>query len=657
MPALCGCPKEQPVAVELPEKAPTLEPPKKVRQRNAASPWSPNYQDPVTGEYPNRPKPRVQTPEEILAELLARAELGDVAAMETLRPIFDQIDAQLARACSAEFFRQAWKIIEPSTELVWNWHLGLMCAVLQAVFEDWVRAKKSKKHLNAIRNVIFNVPPGSSKSRIIAVCFQAWCWIHWPGMKFICLSVNDDAMMRDARAARDLIRSPWYVGSFKIDWTLKLDQDAASNYGNTDGGERLSLASKSEIVGLRADCLCIDDPNNPKKSENKNERDEINNLWTTNQCNRTNDGMRSLRIGVQQRTHAIDWTGNVINLQGVWTAPCGDPKCKKDTPAKCCNRDGWLHVVIPAEFEAARKFCLPKHLIDILRELGLPEDDLVVEDPRKIEGESIDPVRMPLEYLAGERKRWAGTTNYQNQMQQSPVSSEGNKVDRAWWNFFRLARGVREDIDEIENGRPRPDHCHDGDAQVIHSKHYSPGHWDFDWITISIDCASKKTEKGSNYGILVIAGKGGRKYILEDATQRGALHEIIEVLVGSDDNPERPREAGLVQKWDVDSILIEPKAAGPDVMDTLLEQMGKGDVPMVAIWECEPGNQDKEMRLEAAIPSIKNGMVYLLDGATWLEEFVKEVSAFPNWPYSDRVDALSQCLNFKRESEAEYPDL
>lgn len=972
------------------------------------TPWAVREREPVPGE---------KKPEPTEIELYITALLQTPEGIEALQK---QLDADLARASFPEFFRQAWKVIEPNTELIWNWHLSLMCSVVQAVFMDWLKAKQNRKYLNKIRNILFNVPPGSSKSRVLAVAFQAWAWLHCPGMKFICLSVNDDATMRDARAARDLIRSPWYVSTFGIEWNIKSDQDAISNYGNTAGGERISMASKSEIVGLRADCvagdtrvataegdiaiselhgmaergeplpqvwsvnhatgepelrtvvatrnrkttggvlirtefgnafyctpdhrvwtetasgneggdytqaahltgrrvsvlrranvsvadreatalrelsvrdvdvctvlddvsasrrgvrqtrasrsegrtvlqqalqngvesaagqdstvpglwrcvpaerqgardvfeevsgstplghaqyvagtrvhalrdaLCsdvvahnvlqqdvrgrsafgsydgfgkpellgsrrpavlgrtlaefgaadsragrvsmyrvrfdgeqardarpphqpqsdeqraresdhalrplshdapqitraavlsvdetsprgrgetydvydiqveenhnffangvlvhncilIDDPNNPKKAENKNERDEINELWSTNQYNRVNDGMRSLRIGVQQRTHAADWTGNVISLQGTWTPPCGDPKC--DKKKGCCNRDGWLQVVIPAEFESARKFVMPDVLVQILREQGLPEFDIVTEDPRKIEGESIDPVRMPLEYLAGERKRWEGTGSYAGQMQQSPVASEGNKVDRKWWNFFRLAKGVREDIDEIENGRPRPVGCHPGEAQIVHAKHYSPGNWEFDWITISIDCASKKTEKGSNYGILVIGGKGGRRYVLDDATQRGALHEIIEVLVGSDDNPERPRSSGLVQKWRPDSILIEPKAAGPDVMDTLIEQMGRGDVPMVSIWECEPGNADKELRLEAAIPYIKNGMVYLLDGAPWLEEFVKELSIFPNGLRDDRVDALSQCLNFKRAADDEWPDL
>lgn len=376
-------------------------------------------------------------------------------------------------------------------------------------------------------------------------------------------------------------------------------------------------------------CLLIDDPNNPKKAENKNERDEINQLWSTNQYNRVNDMQRSLRVGVQQRTNAADWTGNVLDLQGTWSPN---------------NLDGWLHVVLPAEYEIDRSFVMPEPLRALLLEY-LPESEILLKDPRTVEGESLDKTRLPTEVLAGERKRWAGTGNYQGQMQQRPSALTGAKVDRAWWGWARLAGGVRENVDDLETGRPRPAHCHNGDAVVVHSKHHSKGNWDLDWITISVDCASKKTEKGSNYGILVIAGKGGRRFVLDDRTQRGALHEIIAVL------------KELIYFWKPDSLLIEAKAAGPDVMDTLRESMGAGDLPMVSIEEVEPGNQDKEMRLEAATPYIKNGFVYLLDGAPWLEAFVEELSMFPNGLRDDRVDALSQCLNHKRAADdTDWPD-
>ncbi len=581
--------------------------PKRVRgSRGAYVPWKREQEE--------------RARQEAAAPSLETGIAGMLQSTEGIQLLTRALEAEAARASFAEFFRQAWKVIEPSTDLVWNWHITLICTVAQAVFMDWLRGKKDKKYRNKIRNVIFNVPPGSSKSRLLSVCFQAFCWIHWPGMKFIALSVNDDAAMRDARAARDLVRSKWYQESFSPEWTVKGDQDAVSNYGNTESGERLSMAMKSEIVGLRGDCILIDDANNPKKSESKDERDTINDLWDTNQYNRVNDPMRSLRFGVQQRTHAADWTGHVIDLQGTWSPQ---------------NPNGWLHVVLPAEYDPARKFVLPEHLAAIIRE-HLPDSELLTEDPRVEKGETIDQERFPREFLEGERERWRGTGNYAGQMDQQPALAEGEKVQRAWFNFFRLAGGVRDDIDELDTGQPRPAQCHEGPAQVVHGAKLRPGAWDFDWITISIDPAAKKTEHGSNWGVLVIAGKGGRRFVLDDRTRRGAFHEIIDLI------------KELIKLWHPDTILVEPKAAGPDIMDTLKEQMAAGDVEMIAIEECDPGDADKERRLEAALPYIKNGMVFLLDGAPWLAEFVLELAQFPNGVHSDRVDALSQCLNWKR---------
>jgi predicted phage terminase large subunit-like protein len=158
------------------------------------------------------------------------------------------------------------------------------------------------------------------------------------------------------------------------------------------------------------------------------------------------------------------------------------------------------------------------------------------------------------------------------------------------------------------------------------------------WSYAATLCAllALRAASRSLWGVLVIAGKGGRRFVLDDRTRRGAFHEIIDVI------------KELIKLWHPDTILVEPKAAGPDIMDTLKEQMAAGDVEMVTIDECDPGDADRERRLEAALPYVKNGMVFLLDGAPWLAEFVKELAQFPNGLQSDRVDALSQCLNWKR---------
>src|SRR6202051_5417110 len=43
------------------------------------------------------------------------------------------LDQSLAQDSLAEFVRQAWHIIEPTTPLLWNWHLDVICEHLEAV--------------------------------------------------------------------------------------------------------------------------------------------------------------------------------------------------------------------------------------------------------------------------------------------------------------------------------------------------------------------------------------------------------------------------------------------------------------------------------------------------------------------------------------------
>lgn len=548
------------------------------------------------------------------------AALEDPARREALIKL---LVASTAYDDFAEFCRQAWHVIEPATTLEWNWHHTLLCNTLQALFESWLRAGEVQNYVPPILNTVINVCPGSLKSRITNVFFPAWVWLRSPGVKFICLSVNEDATMRDARAARDLVKSDWFQSTFQPKWKLKGDQDAISNYGNNAGGERLSKASGAQIVGLRADILIYDDPNSP--DESLGERELINKVWDESIYSRVNSGTRSLRIGIQQRVGGGDWTDHILKKQGHWGP---DPK----------DRGGWLNVVLPAEYEAARKFTMPQELAELLRKkLG---DDALISDPRTVEGESVHPKRFDVETLARERRRWEGTGNYASQYQQRPALQSGNWIKRKYWGGFRLDGGVRPEFDEVPKGRPRPAEC-EWEPVLIKAKHHMPGYWDFDWVCLSLDCAAKKTDKGSNWGMVVVGGKGGRRYVLDDRTKRGDILEVVEIL------------RALILMWKPDRILIENKAAGEDLKIRLKGEMEKGDMPMVIVEEVKVGAAGKEERLMACLPTIANGNVYLLDGAMWLNEFVEEMSDFPNGTRDDRVDALSQVLNFYYEPTVE----
>jgi predicted phage terminase large subunit-like protein len=58
---------------------------------------------------------------------------------------------------------------------------------------------------------------------------------------------------------------------------------------------------------------------------------------------------------------------------------------------------------------------------------------------------------------------------------------------------------------------------------------------------------------------------------------------------------------------------------------------------------------DKLTRAHAVTPIIEAGRVYLPEKAPWLEAFLDETAAFPNAPFDDTVDSVTQALNYMRE--------
>lgn len=635
----CGCPPDPPSQVEPahePPELPLLLVAERVAQLAVPSPRAitaaatiaPIAAPPARFEWrKGQPKSPWRVRKEAEAAEQAELEQRILTAIQEGRgqEVLHASEIALARVCFSKFCRLAWHVIEPTTYLDWGRHHELICTVLQALFEDWLRAKNDRSYFPLVKNTVFNCPPGSLKSKLIAVMFQAWVWIRAPGTRFICVSVNELAALRDARDTRALMASDWYQTNFQPDWQIKDDQDSISDFGNTAGGTRLSRPSGSTIVGLRGDFCLGDDLNDPDKASEKVERDKVNGIWDNNQYKRVNDELRSMRICVQQRVHSDDHTGHIIRKQGLWSME---------------NRDGWLHVLLPAEFEVKRAaFVLPVGLRKYVRDLPGAE----LKDWRTKEGEILHPARMTPESLAAEKRRCAGTSNYACQMQQRPADQAGGKIKREWFGFFRLAGGVRDDIDEHELGRPRPEGCEKAETIIIQAAHYRPGYWDFDLVGLSIDPALKKTDRGSLWGMVAFACKGGRRFILDDRSQRGEPDDAIRVI------------QDLVRLWDPLKILIENKAGGEGLRRNLEIAMAEGDMPMVEIVMVDPGTQDKDARLNTASPTIANGMLFLREGAPWLEDYVEELALYPNGLRDDRVDATTQLINEITVDDFAYP--
>jgi len=308
-------------------------------------------------------------------------------------PSLERLDAELARRSLAEFVRQAWRVIEPGTELIWNWHLDVICDHVQALLEGRL----------AKRNLLINVPPGSMKSTIVSVCAPAWWWIHKPSWRGIFASGNEGVALRDSIKCRDILDSDWYRRLFAPPWGFAKDQNAKGHYKNTSAGFRKALSAGAKVTGDRADAIIIDDPLDAAEAYSKPARDAVINWWDNAMANRLSDLRTGIRCVIMQRLHEEDLAGHVLGMEP----------------------EDWEVLVIRQEYEKPG----PKDPDRTPTSLGWT-------DPRTEEGELFFPVRFPPEVVEGERRRLA-SSGYAGQHQQRPTAKEGEIFKKGFVQWFK----------------------------------------------------------------------------------------------------------------------------------------------------------------------------------------------------------------------------
>lgn len=288
----------------------------------------------------------------------------------------------------AEFTRQAWHIIEPETTLMWNWHLDVICAYLEAA------------HRRQIIRLILNVPPGSLKSILVSVMFPAWVWISRPDQRILGISNIQDLAIRDATKTKRIITDDWYQNQWELE--LRADQSAKTNYENTKAGFRGSLGITGNITGKRGDMLLIDDPHDATTVQSDVQRVSVIETYDSKISTRINHQHQSVIILIMQRLHHIDLSGHLL----------GKSKTK------------WTHVCIPMEYEKELTY-------DAGKQLGRPE----LNDPRTKEGELLFP-RLYNAATVESLKEDMGEFIAAGQLQQRPSVKGGGILKEHWWRIW-----------------------------------------------------------------------------------------------------------------------------------------------------------------------------------------------------------------------------
>lgn len=276
----------------------------------------------------------------------------------------------------AGFVRRAWEVLEPSTPLVWGWHLDAMCLHLEAITFGRMTPR-----------LIINISPGSSKSLIVSVMWHAWMWgpCGMAGKRVVSTSFDVAVAKRDSRKARDLMLSDWY----QTLWPTTFTRQAEDNFANVDMGSREAVAFSS-LMGKRGDALIIDDPHSLDGAESEVERTKNVRRFVEGGQSRVNDRVNSAIVIVMQRLHMDDLSGAVL-----------------------ARNLGYEHLMIPMRYEAERS---------IVTQIGW-------KDPRTFEGELMDPARVP---EAEVQKEEQSEYSFAGQYQQRPAPREGGmfKVEK-----------------------------------------------------------------------------------------------------------------------------------------------------------------------------------------------------------------------------------
>lgn len=214
-------------------------------------------------------------------------------------------------------------------------------------------------------------------------------------------------------------------------------------------------------------------------------------------------------------------------------------------------------------------------------------------------GEALHPARESLETLHHIRQT-LGEYSFAGQYLQAPAPPGGGLVKTDWFNRF--------------------------DANNT-SK--------FERIVQSWDTANKATEL-SNYSVCTTWGIIANKaYLLQVLRRRLEYPELKRTV----------REQ--LEMFKASVVLIENKASGTQLLQELIRDGLHG------LTKYDPEG-DKIMRMHAQTAMIENGFVYLPEKAAWLDQYLHEMSVFPNGKHNDQVDSTSQFLDWFKQASQEF---
>jgi predicted phage terminase large subunit-like protein len=426
-------------------------------------------------------------------------------------------------------------------------------------------------------------------SSLVSVAFPIWCWIKNPELQFLYISYIAKLAIKDSVKCRRVIDSYWFQQHFGHKFKLAGDVNSKTRFDNNKSGHRIATSVGSGgVTGDGADIIVLDDPNNAHDVMSDVKREGTNEWADFTLSTRLNDQKTGRVIIVQQRLHAQDYTGHVLD---------------KDLP-------DLVHLMLPMEFDVSRKcFTVPLPGTD-----GKPWCD-----PRKDEGELLWPARIGEKELESLKAEMNDPYVVSGQLQQSPSPQEGGIIKKEWFQWWK------------EPEKPRFEF-------LLQS-------WDTALSTKPTACYSTcttwgvfKDQHGVSHVILASRWRGRVEY---PDLRRMAIR-LARFIYDTRYDVPAPEDYILRPHM----ILVEAKANGL----SLIQDLNRAGL-IVNRFDPNKNMGDKVARLRLCTSILEAGRVWLpargpnfTSLVPYAAEFLQSCLLFPNDESNDDVDSMSQAL-------------
>lgn len=224
---------------------------------------------------------------------------------------------------------------------------------------------------------------------------------------------------------------------------------------------------------------------------------------------------------------------------------------------------------------------------------------------RKV-GEALDPIRYPVAYL----KQFMGIARTWNALyQQNPIPDSGTIFQKDWWLYYEPEALERQGLK----------------AKYIY-----------------VDPAFGGNAKNDETAAVVLGTLGGKFYVMDLFHERVPYHEL------------KKRLGHLYAKWHV-PLIVEDNGWSKILVNELRSPTPSDDGAIafpVIPYQLPGGNRSKTERAmavktataESVTAMVEGGMVFLPRGASWLDYFLDQITAFPAAKHDDVVDATVMAL-------------